>query len=376
MASENSVSPKLIDSLINLIKEKGSSLKEKTVTAGFDGFVDTIIKVIRNKHANTQTDYFRTIEEFGNYVLEKKGASFSLESEERSIKIGGNMPIIANAVGSLGVRVNCIGAFGYPQKNKIFDGLSGNCKIFSFAEPGTSAAFEFNDGKMMVGNMGALNTTGWEHVKNSIGREALVDLYRKSDLLCLVNWSEIDASGDIWKGLLADVIPEYAATSSHQLSFFDLSDCSKRSDDAILDVLNVLTAFAKHTKVTLGLNKNEATRFHQVLYGSSHGEFVRLGENIFKKLAVETLLLHSSREAFAIGRNGVTRSTSFFIENPKLSTGAGDNFNAGYNAARLLDLELPHCLIFAHAVSGYYVTHGKSPSLPEIVNFLEGQKRK
>lgn len=375
MTADNNATAEKIASLIDVIKEKGSLLNTKKITAGFDGFVDTIVKIIKNKHEVKEPDLFHTIEEFGSYILEKKGSSFSLEVEERSVKIGGNMPIIANALGSLDISVNCIGALGYPQTHKVFKDFSKHCRFYSFTDPGTSTAFEFNDGKILVAHMGSLNTIEWEGIKNIIGLDVLIGLYRESDLLCMVNWSEIDSSSNIWRGLLRDVFPHYSSAGAQQLSFFDLSDCSKRSNAAISEALQLLSEFAKYTKVTLGLNKNEARWIHQALFGKTGGEELgQLGERIFKKLSIETLLLHSSKEAMAINRHDSFISNSFFISNPKLSTGAGDNFNAGFNAAQLLGLELESCLIFANAVSGYYVKRGLSPQLRDIVYFLEENK--
>ena len=372
MTPDNTSAAEKIASLISVISEKGHLLNGKKITAGFDGFIDTIVKIIKNKHESKGPDLFTSIEELGNYILEKKASSFSLEVEERSVKIGGNMPITANAMGSLGIKVNCVGALGYPQTHKVFKDFSKNCHFYSFADPGTSTAFEFNDGKIMFAHMGSLNSTNWETVKNIIGLDVLIDLYRDSDLLCMVNWSEIDASSDIWKGLLRDIFPQYANATTQQLSFFDLSDCSKRSDAAILEALQLLNEFAMHTKVTLGLNKNEARWIYRILYEKTDtAELFQLGENIFKNLSIETLLLHSSKEAVGINVEGTFASESFFMSNPVLSTGAGDNFNAGFNAARLLGLELHSCLIFANAVSGCYVKTGSSPQLQDVISFLK-----
>src|SRR5258705_13003438 len=98
-------------SLADSIRNKEQLLATKKVTAGFDGFIDTIAKIIRNKEQQS-INFFNRIEEFGDYVLEKKESSFSLELEEISIRHGGNMPIMANAMGQLGEQINCIGALG------------------------------------------------------------------------------------------------------------------------------------------------------------------------------------------------------------------------------------------------------------------------
>ena len=104
-------------------------LQQKKITAGFDGFIDTIVRVIKEKQDHKPSTLFSTIKEFGNYIVEKQGASLSLEIEERSSKLGGNMPIMANALGRLGIAVNCIGALGYPQIHPVFKQLSSNCHL-------------------------------------------------------------------------------------------------------------------------------------------------------------------------------------------------------------------------------------------------------
>lgn len=199
-----------INHLVNAIQNNEHRLTGKKVTAGFDGFIDTIARIIREKQDQQAPSLFKTIREFGEYIIEKQGASFSLELDERSIKLGGNMPIMANALGRFGISVNCIGALGHPQIHAVFNQLSPHCHLYSFAEPGTATAYEFNDGKMMMAQMSIINTSGWDKIKESIGIETLVRLYSESDMICLLNWSEIDASTDIWKGILKEVLPKYS----------------------------------------------------------------------------------------------------------------------------------------------------------------------
>jgi len=363
-----------INYLFTHIKNNETILQSKKATAGFDGFIDTIVRVIKTKKKQEPSILFNTIKEFGDYILEKQGASFSLETEQPVNKIGGNMPLMANALGQLGVNLNCVGALGYPHIHPVFKNLSSNCTMYSFADPGTSTAFEFNDGKMFLAQMGALNSLGWNEIKEIIGIDTLINLYKESDLLCIVNWSEIDASTDIWKGLLKDVLPQYNKDEK-QIAFFDLSDCSKRDDVSITEALMLLKEFSGCTKVILGLNKNEAGLIYKVLYQKNAEENLQhTGEKIFEKLSVETLLLHSSKEAIAWNKENVCTCKSFFINNPVISTGAGDNFNAGFCAAQLLQADLELSLVFANAVSGYYVKTGMSPQLKDVIKFLEDNK--
>jgi hypothetical protein len=344
-------------------------LSSSKATTGFDGFIDTISRMIRQKRSHKPHIFFNKIKEFGKYITDKAGSSFSLEAEEQLSKLGGNMPITANALAALGVQVSAIGAMGYPRIHPVFEELSHKSILYSFADPGLSTAYEFKDGKIMIADFYGLNAHGWDSIKERIGLGNLIRVYQESDLICIVNWSEIDASTNIWKGLLEDIFPRYINPGNRQLSFFDLSDCSKRNKVAIEEAIDLLRQFATYTKPVLGLNRNEAQIIYKELFKKdAPKDLETIGEKIFQKLNIETVLLHSPKEAYAVDRNGTYHAESFFVKEPKLSTGAGDNFNSGYCAARLMDLDPQSALIFANAVSGFYVREARSPSFEEVLS--------
>ena len=82
-------------------------------------------------------------------------------------------------------------------------------------------------------------------------------------------------------------------------------------------------------------------------------------------------MLHSAKEAMAFTKKEQVRVDSFFTTEPVISTGAGDNFNAGFCTAQLLELDLESSVIMANAVSGCYVRKGISPELPDVIKFLK-----
>ena len=67
--------------------------------------------------------------------------------------------------------------------------------------------------------------------------------------------------------------------------------------------------------------------------------------------------------AAAADATGVTHIAGPPCAVPKIATGAGDHFNAGFCLGRILDLDLPPIVQIAVAMSGYYVRFGKSPTL-------------
>jgi len=359
--------------IIAAIKHNAALLTAKKITTGFDGFADTIVRIIKNKNTDNKNELFATIKDFGSYITAKAGSSFSLELEEVSVKPGGNMPITANALARLGAQVNCIGALGYPALHRMFKDLAAICNCYSFAEPGTATAYEFNDGKIMLAQMQVLNTFEWDAIKNIIGIDTLIKLYKESNLFCLLNWSEIDASAGIWKGMLKDVMP--LCNKEDKIIFIDLSDCSKRTDEAINEMLLLIKTFGAYAKVILSLNKNESNRICEVLYGRQQADdFKSTGLKIREQLSVDILLLHSSKKAMAFSQKECFAANSFFVSDPLISTGAGDNFNAGFVAAQLMNLDTESSLIFANAVAALYIQSGTSPQINDIIQFLENKR--
>ena len=60
-----------------------------------------------------------------------------------------------------------------------------------------------------------------------------------------------------------------------------------------------------------------------------------------------------------------------YTSNPRLTTGAGDNFNAGFCLGQLLGLAPQQCLVTGTGTSGFYVRNMRSPRFSELMDFLE-----
>lgn len=360
-----------LDLLKSLLEQNNPLLPSKVVTAGFDGFVDSIMRVIIQKNKVETPVYFRTIEEFGNYISGKSASGFSLETEETDKKLGGNMPIMANALSNLGANVNCLGAFGLPDKHPVFAAMHPDCHLYSFANPGYTTALEFTDGKIMLAEMKDLNHANWAVIKNAVGLPKIIELYNESELLCLLNWSELDGSNDIWQGLLKEVFTQPGFASKEKHLFFDLSDCSKRSDEEIKKALNLIGQFKKFCKVILSLNRNEASLIYKIAHkGDVTDNLECLGEKIYNAQKPDVLLVHTAKYALAWNDTAMYKCDSFYTDNPKITTGAGDNFNAGYCTGLLSGLDLQQSLLLANIVSGYYVQNRSSPDMPRLLDYI------
>ena len=96
----------------------------------------------------------------------------------------------------------------------------------------------------------------------------------------------------------------------------------------------------------------------------------KTAEEIREKLEISCVVIHPVDSAACATKEGTWWVAGPYDENPKITTGAGDHFNAGFSLARLGGLSPTACLTFATATSGFYVRTAQSPSIGQIENFL------
>ncbi|MFD9901635.1 hypothetical protein [Mesorhizobium sp. NPDC059025] len=341
----------------------------KSMTIGFDGFIDSIVRIVR-EHSESGAEHYRSKASFGQSLTQLATRNASFELTEVTTKIGGNMPIAAHALARLGVHVRCIGMLGCPVPDPHFASMDGNCELHSFANPSHSMALEFEDGKILLAKSDLLRTIGWQEIARTLGLSRLIDLYRDADAIGFANWGEIDRATEIWEGVERDILP-HMAIGAPRIALFDLADSSRRTAQEFRRLAALVGRLTARCETVMCLNANEALALNAVLGGDEHESDVgTAGEALFAALDVHTLIVRHARAAKAWTRNGVVEEDTFYVERPRLSTGGGDNFNAGYCFARLAGLDVEQGLVIAAGVAGFYVTEGDSPTLEQLGGFL------
>ena len=87
-------------------------------------------------------------------------------------------------------------------------------------------------------------------------------------------------------------------------------------------------------------------------------------------LNLNCLLVHRHKEAACFTNNTYYEMSVPYCNTPKLTTGAGDNFNSGFVYAYANQMTPDECLKCAIGTSGYYVRNGHSPTINELVSFF------
>jgi len=122
------------------------------VMIGFDGFVDSIIRLVDQRHSVSEFDAIPTIAQWGQRIAAAAGQSANFEMVTTLQKLGGNGPIMANAMATAGLPVTYIGALGVPEVHAVFEPFTKIAHVHSIAAPGLTDALEFDDGSQIIIN--------------------------------------------------------------------------------------------------------------------------------------------------------------------------------------------------------------------------------
>ncbi len=364
--------PQLRDSCASKLETAAPQISQIQAFVGLDGFVDEILHVVDKRADSENFQRLPTIKRLAERVAAAAGKSTNIELVTKVIKLGGNGPIMANALASLGLRVTYLGTLGYPDLHPVFKKFAQNADVFSVAEAAHTDALEFEDGKLMLGKMVPLSDMTWANIEERFGREKFATHFAGSHLVAFVNWTMIPHMSQIWEFLLAEMCPSLSG-GKHKL-FFDLADPEKRTPADIRHALQLIERFGNYFDVILGVNEKEACEIAKAI-----GVPVRpltpegvsgMALEMASKLSVETLVVHPVAYALAIRSGKLEVVEGPLIEKPVITTGAGDHFNSGFCIGQLLGLSTAESLLCGVSTSGYYVRTAQSPSVLQLADLI------
>ena len=339
---------------------------------GLDGFVDEIIHVVDTRENAESFQRLPTILRLSERLAGAAGKSTNIELVTQRVKLGGNGPIMANALARLGVKITYVGALGYPNLHPVFNEFARSADVHSVCEPGKTDALEFDDGKLMLGKTAHFNEITWDNIQKRYGRDKFIQNFSTADLVGFVNWTMIPYMSELWDSLLAEFSP--AQHDRRRKIFFDLADPEKRTPKDIERALGLIVKFENFFEVILGLNEKEACAIGEVL-GISTASPTRdglssLSVEIQKRVPVDTLVIHPVPFALAVSGGQVSVIDGPFVAKPLITTGAGDHFNSGFCLGKLLGFDNAASVLCGVTTSGFYVRNAQSPSMEDLAAML------
>jgi sugar/nucleoside kinase (ribokinase family) len=364
-----------IGELINsLYEKKGFDLH---MLIGVDGFVDSIIHVVDRRQDFENYTRIETISDFGKRILNAAGLSANLEFVTMQTKLGGNGPIYSNALIEYGVKLTYFGAVGDGAVHPVFSNIEQKGElVYPLVNPGLTDCLEFLDGKLMLGKHISLAGITWEAVLNAFGgAAALAQKIAASDLFGMENWTMIPRMNDIWNNIIKEVFPLLPDRRQKSVAFFDLADPEKRTKEDISEAMALIGKFEQKFHAILGLNEKEIYEIADVMGvnhdGVSRDQLEKTTRGVYDKLGIYCLVVHPTKEAVCVVNGEFYQADGPYCARPVLTTGAGDNFNAGFCLGQALGLDPKSALLLGVGTSGYYVRNAHSPSYAQELGFLE-----
>jgi sugar/nucleoside kinase (ribokinase family) len=354
---------------VNIVKKAIENLenwKEKNhLLIGFDGFVDEIIHVVDKRKNHEDYQRIKDIKAFSERIASVAGLSANIELVPIQTKLGGNGPIMANAIISQGHDVTYIGALGKQVINPVFSGMVEKCKkVISLTEPGYTDALEFFDGKIMLGKMNNLVEVSYESLLKKLPEAEVAKLLKDVQMVAFTNWTMLSNLNSILEAFSKLM----ARQEKKPKVFIDLADPKKRTTDDIREVLRIISALPCET--VLSMNLSESTIISLVLGIKEEGILPRAIQ-VREKMGIAGIVIHPVNGAAIAHKKETVWLEGPYTAKPKLTTGAGDNFNAGFCNAWLGGFDPGQCLALGVGSSGFYVRNAKSASRDELIKFMK-----
>ena len=333
---------------------------------GFDGFIDEIIHVVVMRNCETEYTRMAKISDLADKIAAAAGLSTNIELVPQLIKIGGNGVIMANALAISNMDVHYIGSLGAPEVHPVFDDFVRNCQsVTSLCDPGHTDALEFTDGKLMLGKSTTLKEINWENLVNTLSIDRVTQLVNEAELIAITNWTMLSRMNTIITGLI-----ELITNNEHDpLVFIDLADPAKREKKDIIEVLHLISALAEHSQTILGMNEKESIMIAHCL-DIEEPDNVKRTVILRKLLNLYSVVIHPVKGAAAAMADISGWVDGPYTPDPKLTTGAGDNFNAGFCLGLMLNMDLIDALYTGVYTSGYYVRNAHAPSREQLIDWL------
>lgn len=343
------------------------------VFVGLDGFIDEIIHIVDVRYSSDSYKRIPTIQAYADRIARGSGMSTNIELVTQQVKMGGNGPILANALLNFSSDVTYMGAVGFPAPDPAFHDLTRCSRMICLSPPAVTDALEFNDGKIIASRLTALNEITWENILHHCPLPQLIELFEECDYLVFSNWSMILDMNHIWEEFLKTAAPEILA--SEKTLLIDLADPEKRTKEDLQTALSHIVGFSKAGfRVILSANLKEACELCEAL-GKAVPDYQtadtkELLDYLSDKLGIFCIVIHLTERACCVHNGFLYEVCGPYCREPKLTTGAGDNFNAGFFYGIMRGFSFPYCLYLGGAAAGYYVRNAKSPTTRELIDFL------
>jgi len=227
--------------------------------------------------------------------------------------------------------------------------------------------------------VGGKKSDRWSEIKSEKLVADLSELFRTCRTIAFDDWTDVANSSDLWNGLLLDVIRPLL---KKDLDFiFYLGDPAKKLSFEVDEILDIISEFSKHGRVTFCLDESEAVKLWKVLNGEqpdyildafTPGDLKRKYLSIFRTMMVDRLLIYSASDALVYSKDQQFVLTRKVVDhNIEVAKDARDNFIAGFAIGLILQLDIKYCIALGLIVFGAHGENNSNPDKDDLLAYTE-----
>ena len=219
----------------------------------------------------------------------------------------------------------------------------------------------------------------WSEIKSEKLVADLSALFQSCRTIAFDDWTNVANSSDLWSGLLTDVI---RPLQKKDLDFiFYLGDPAEKPFYQVDEILDIISEFSKHGRVTFCLDETEAVKLWMVLNGEhpdaasetfTPSDLKRKYFSIFRTMAVSRLLIYSASDALVYSEDEeFVLARKVVDHNIEVAKDARDNFIAGFTIGLILQLNIKYCIALGLIVFGSHGENNSNPDKDDLLAYIE-----
>jgi len=204
----------------------------------------------------------------------------------------------------------------------------------------------------------------WEMLQDRIDPEILAEHLDGADILGVGYWTVTTALPE----LVANIVEKAwdLQESPPERVFFDPGDVHNLPDETAREGASNLTRITETVPVTVSANRFETERLVSVLNGPVADSLYENAKRALEGLGVDRFVAHSPSLSVTATETETVGIRVPTVENPAMTTSAGDHFNAGYLLGCLAGLSPGATTVVANALAAEFVRTGSPPDYEAI----------
>ena len=355
----------------SLIEQLPDELGNKKIVLGFNGAIDRVRELVSERQEHETYKRVQQLDDFGKQISDAGEAERSMLMEWvcTDIRTGALVCHISRALGKLDYDPVMLGMFGNPAKDAFIEEFD-KFEMQSIGEPAYTDAIEFDDGKLMLSESGGMQNLDWEMLCEHVGFDQLASYLNGAAVLGMGYWAEISDMVSIFEGLTEDLVPTLNSPPKHIL--IDPADVGTRSSKQIKQVGETLQHLDAMVPVTMSANRYETIDIANSLRSTNSERSPQTAAEIAREeFGISRFVTHGATRSALVSESGVFSVDVPREDEPVMSTGAGDHFNAGLILGLIHDMDPHESVALGNTLAGCFVRQGSPPSYENIKKFLQ-----